>query len=653
MRKVLTCRMATVFTLLAAAVAQEVVTVAGFCRGSLSMASGVVSIGLLISTAGFHFLPASGQAKVKADVRTGVADNRYCSSQNVPNFGGSDGPASTPKTCFNTARANTPSPGKVWNIPNGAALSTVLASVKCGDVVQLVEGGTYSFTNLTLPAKTCDDRHWITIETAGLSQLPVEGVRITPCFAGVASLPGRSYQCVAPRNVMAKLVIKGSNGYIANGAADHIRFIGIEFTRQAGTGIVYNLFNGGTGEKIIFDQCWLHGDDDSSGDETTRGIFLGLSDYVAVIDSFFTDFKCIAGIGTCQDSQAINGGIGTPNGTWGTYKVVNNFIEAAGENILIGGGEASTAPTDFEIRRNYFFKPLTWDPTCTNPAACGGVLYDGGAKGHPLVVKNCFELKNGRRVFLEGDVFENSWGGFTQVGNCVTLTPKSQSNLCPKCLVTDIILRYSTIHNVCQAFQIFNAPSDSGGWAAGGNSYSIHDVIADKLYDSSLYGCGNGLNQLSTAVSAPEANLLHDISINHITQVSSQQVGSSFMFMGGPITAKQFNLTLTNSIFPGQQWGIHSVGGSSNQCAYQQSGSVGVLQACWKPIRFNHNLVAGGGDWGSGNKAVPNQTDIGYIDLPNRNYRLLPKSPGHAAGTDGKDLGADISAVNSAIEGVR
>ena len=580
-------------------------------------------------------------------------DNRYCTPQNAPTFGGSDGPASMPKTCFNTARANTPSPGKVWSVPNGAMLSTVLGLLRCGDVVQLVEGGTYSFTILTLPAKKCDDRHWITIETAGLSHLPVEGIRITPCFAGVASLPGRSYPCTTPSNAMAKLMIKGSNGRIANGAADHIRFIGIELTRETGSGIVYNLFDAGNGNKIIFDQCWLHGDDDSFGDETTRGIFLGLSNYVAVIDSFFTDFKCIAQAGACQDSQAINGGIGAPSGPWGTYKIVNNFIEAAGENILIGGGGASTTPTDLEIRRNYFFKPLSWDPTCTNPTACGGVLYDGGVKGHPLVVKNCFELKNGQHVFMEGDVFENSWGGFSQVGNCVTLTPKSQSNLCPKCLVTDFILRYSTIDNVCQVFQIFNAPSDSGGWAAGGNSYSIHDVIADKLYDSSLYGCGNGLNQMSTAVSAPAANLLHDLSIDHITLVSSRQLGGSFMFMGGPITPKQSNLTLTNSIFPGQQWGIHSVGGSSNQCAYHQPGSTGILEACWNPLMFSHNLIAGGGDWGIGNKVVPNQIDIGYIDLPNRNYRLSPKSPGHAAGTDGKDLGADTSAVEAAIAGVK
>jgi len=58
------------------------------------------------------------------------------------------------------------------------------------------------------------------------------------------------------------------------------------------------------------------------------------------VDSFFTDFHCIAVTGSCTDAQAIAGGVGTDPG--GPYKIVNNFLEASGENILFGGGPATT-----------------------------------------------------------------------------------------------------------------------------------------------------------------------------------------------------------------------------------------------------------------------------------------------------------------------
>src|SRR5256886_7571172 len=44
----------------------------------------------------------------------------------------------------------------------------------------------------------------------------------------------------------------------------------------------------------------------------------------------------------------------------GPYKIVNNFLEAAGENILFGGGPGTVSPTDIEVRRNHMFRPMSW-----------------------------------------------------------------------------------------------------------------------------------------------------------------------------------------------------------------------------------------------------------------------------------------------------
>ena len=134
------------------------------------------------------------------------------------------------------------------------------------------------------------------------------------------------------------------------------------------------------------------------------------------MDSFFTDFHCISGAGSCSDAQAIAGGGGDlPTGP---YKIVNNFLEASGENIIFGGG-ANPTPTDIEIRHNHFFKPLIW--------LKGQAGYVGAANGNPFTVKNLLELKNAQRVLVEGNILDYSWGGFSQSGFAILLTPKNQA----------------------------------------------------------------------------------------------------------------------------------------------------------------------------------------------------------------------------------
>src|SRR5277367_1406831 len=61
------------------------------------------------------------------------ADNRYCSTGNIPRFGASDGPAELPRSCFYTALDGTPSPNPPLNMPAGADLQAAFNAAKCGD----------------------------------------------------------------------------------------------------------------------------------------------------------------------------------------------------------------------------------------------------------------------------------------------------------------------------------------------------------------------------------------------------------------------------------------------------------------------------------------------------------------------------------------
>src|SRR5438105_3020525 len=271
-----------------------------------------------------------------------------------------DGPAELPRVYVTTTLVSTPAPGRVTIVNAGSSLQDALNSARCGDTIELQAGATF-VGSFTVPAKSCDNSHWIIIRSTALdSQIPREQVRITPCYAGVSSLPSRpAFNCSSVKNVMAKILANSRTAALTFAVgANHYRFIGLEITRPSGSGLVYNLAkmqNGGPTNHIIFDRVWMHG---TAQDETQRAIYLGGSTYLAVIDSYLSDFHCISMTGLCSEAQAIAGGGG--NLAMGPYKIVDNFLEASTENILLGGSAATLTPTDVEIRRNHFYKPRIW-----------------------------------------------------------------------------------------------------------------------------------------------------------------------------------------------------------------------------------------------------------------------------------------------------
>jgi hypothetical protein len=158
------------------------------------------------------------------------------------------------------------------------------------------------------------------------------------------------------------------------------------------------------------------------------------------------------------------------------------------------------------------------------------------------VVKNHFELKNATRVLLEGNVFENVWGGFSQFGAHILLTPKNQAqgsqNLCPICSVTQVTIRYNRFSTAAQVFQIANGKNGNGAYAKAGGFYSIHDNVADNLAYRGCYRCTNQYNQMSTGLDAPTANLLSNVSIDHNTFVVGTAVENSptqYWFLGSAV----------------------------------------------------------------------------------------------------------------------
>ncbi len=571
-----------------------------------------------------------------------TSENAYCGKGNVAQFGAKDGVAELPKACYYTALDGTPSPGKQIRVSAKADLAAAIEHAKCGDTLLLPAGTSFDVT--ALPSKKCDDQHYITVRTdTPDSKLPSEGTRISPAWGGVASLPGRppfAQPPGGPAKLLATIIVRRPSGAAVG---DHVRFIGIEWTTTPDTDIS-RIATAEHGDHIIFDRNWFH---PAEGKEVGHGV--GVFDgahMVAVINSYINGLNCIARTGKCTDATGVGGGKGDE--PISTLKIYNNFIESAGENILFGGSAATQVPTDIEIRRNHLFRPMLWKE--------GEPGYTPTASGQPYIVKNNFELKSAIRVLFEANLLENTWGGFSQTGYSILLTPKSQGNQCPICRVNDVTIRFNRIRNVAGVLQIANAFAKTGGSAADGGRYSIHDLFADNLHDKDYKGGGTFLILVSWQPP------IHDLQIDHVTAF----VTGKLLAVLNP-GAKLANFTLTNSVFSvGAERPVASAGGGPESCAgkSQGLGSEAVLQACFDPYKFEKNLIISErGSFPKGNFVVGSPEAAGIRDLKDavsKDPRLChakgpgcPKvSPGAGAASDGRDLGADIDAVEAAIAGV-
>jgi len=570
-------------------------------------------------------------------------------------FAGSnyDGPAELPRVTVPSAMADTPAPGSIISVNAGGDLQSALNNARCGDVIELQAGATFTGPFL-VPAKNCDINHWIWIRTSAPdSALPAEGQRATPCYAGVASLAGRpQYSCTNPQNVMAKVQMQtiGDGPFRIAAGASYYRFIGLEVTRPAGTkGPARLMFVKGTADHLVVDRSWLHG---APQDETHDGVNLNGMTNVAIVDSYFNDFHCISKTGACIDSHAVAGG--TSNTQDGPFKIEDNFLEASGEAVMFGGGAATLTPTDIEILNNHFWKPWQWMK--------GNPNFIGGADGNPFVVKNHLELKNAVRVLVQANLMENTWGGFSQTGGAILLTPKNQhtqsgANVCPLCQVTDVTICYVHVSHGGAGIQmatVLSGDAKDGAPALAGTRWSIHDVVLDDL--STKYVGGGTVFEI---MNGWPKNALNTVTINHITGFPDP---SSHMMIIGNLAknAPMYGLVFTNNLTVTGRYPVWNTGGGEASCAYKDV-PITSISNCFASYTFGNNgLIAPPPEyppstWPGSNMFPQTIYDVGFVDYNNGNggnYELQAHSPYKNKGTDGKDLGADIMGLNAALANV-
>ncbi|MFN0216651.1 MAG: hypothetical protein ACKVT2_20520, partial [Saprospiraceae bacterium] len=302
-------------------------------------------------------------------------------------------------------------------------LQAAINAANPGTVLVLDAGASFQ-GSYTLPNKTGNG--WIILMSSGTHYLPDQGTRIAPATTtGNPVYP--TQQSAMPKIITTNL--SGLPCFKTQPSAHHYRFVGLEITVDPSVLNSYGLvfFGDATAAQnnlnlvphdLLVDRCYIHGHTHAT--VMKGGVILNCANS-AVLDSYISDFHSIG-----FDTYAIAG----TNGP-GPFIIRNNYLEAAGENILFGGAASAIpglVPSDIEIRNNHFFKPFSW--------RVGHPSY----AGKHWTIKNLFELKTGKRVLLDGNILENCWADLPvgQSGYAILLTVRAEGGGSPQADVSDI-----------------------------------------------------------------------------------------------------------------------------------------------------------------------------------------------------------------------
>jgi hypothetical protein len=290
---------------------------------------------------------------------------------------------------YGAALAGTFSPG-----PHQLTLTDDLQgfvnATRGGDILILPDG--YYWTgHAILPVRA--DSNWVTIQSA--TNIP-SGMRVKPGDLKATLVTPDELPVVQNDYTNRNHALRPTHGW---------RFTGVEFTannQRAGLnyGLITFLFGdtpviGDISHDIDFERCYIHGD---GSNNYGKGI-IGNANNITVQDSYMSGF-----VSTFMEANAIN-----IYSSAGPINIINNYLEASGENVMIGGSGPdigpTLVPTRGTIQHNYFFKQPSW-------------------RGGRFIVKNLLEFKDGYGFLVDSNVFENCWLA-AQSGFALLITPRT------------------------------------------------------------------------------------------------------------------------------------------------------------------------------------------------------------------------------------
>ncbi len=475
--------------------------------------------------------------------------------------------------------------GKTITVNSGGNLQAAIDQANLGDIIELQAGATFT-GNFILRKKTGSG--WIYIRSSKESALPAPGTRITPTDAVN----------------MAKVLSAGQvSAFATVASAYNYRLIGLEIGLPTSVNDQFTLVSFGSGSEtklsdlpnnLIIDRCYIHG---NSTGNLKVGVALNCTNG-AIIDSRIDNIHAESGASTFESKT-----IACYNGA-GPLKITNNYLEASHINILFGGAVSSISnlvPSDVEIKCNTMTKRESWNPA---DPSFGGKIWG---------VKNVFEIKSGQRMLLEGNIFENCWpsdpnvAGGPQFGCAILLTTRDENGAMPWATIQDITFRNNIIRhtNCCVSFY--------GSEGKGEHRIKFENNVFEDI--GGKWGATDKTGRLF------QVTALDDLCFDHNTMLHTS---NNILFAYGTVS----NIIMTNNI---SQW---------------FDGFQGTTFGGWEKNVFVGGKAAG---FSVSNYFPAAISNINFVNFANGDYHLASNSIYKNAGTDGKDIGCDINALNAAI----
>jgi hypothetical protein len=530
------------------------------------------------SAAGYtlSFGPAPGVHTTHVDVGlveeyelTGLTDNtNYCFVVRAYNFLAD---TSTPsnEVCVKTAATIL--------VKAGGDLQAAFNQAQPGDTI-LLESNASFVGNFVLPAKTATSTNYITIRSSAANHLlPGPGIRMTPAYA--AQLP----KLRSPNSSPALSTAPGAHHY-------RLQYLEL-LANTTYTGTILSLGATSTNQDtldevphdLIVDRVYIHG---SQKYGQTRGIALN-SASTDIVNSHVSNIK------STGSSQAIAGWNGP-----GPYTIANNYLEAAGQNVLFGASAPSIpnlTPSDITITGNHITKPLEW-------------------KTQSWTVRTLVELRSARSVVIDGNVLENNWG--TDGGYAVRLDAAGSSTSTWSA-VQDITFKNNVVRNVGSGISLLRLNAT--------DTTQVSDItVRNNLFDAISIATTGGHGRFLLVAGASQ------VTVDHNTVISD---GISVVVAK---TWKTTSMVFTNNIVFDHGAAIDSP---------TTTPGLATIQVYFPLGQFFGSIYVGSNPltYPSSNYYPATVDAVGFVSFTGHDYRLSATSIFQNGATDGADPGVDYA----------
>ena len=576
-------------------------------------------------------------------------------------------------------------------VPAGGDLQAAINAARAGDTILLVPGATY-VGNFVLPVHGGTTH--VTIRSAASDAvLPAAGTRMTPAYAG--HLP----KIQSPNSAPALATRPG---------AAYWRLMFLEFpatyrgyydiiTLGDGSGAMTELSQ--VPQALILDRLYIHGDRIHG---QKRGVALN-SGSTTLVNSYISEIKAVG-----QDTQAAGGWTGPgPYHVENNYLEATGEVFLLGgsdpsipnlvpTNVVIRGntltrplswrdpvvptpvgaqvraetgGSLAPGPYDYRVvalrivnvniayssasaevtamvgasgraivtwprvadadgyfvygrdRTGQWQSWMTTTTTFVHDGATGGTVGAPPSWATMWQVKNLLELKNARNVRIERNLLENNWAS-AQNGIAVLFTPRNQDGGCPWCVVEDVTFDSNLVRNV------------AGGINILGHDYPNPSQQTRNIRIRNNVFANVGLDWGGSGYFAHMSGAARDVTFDHNTIISPRAYGV-LAVDGAPVHGFVF----TNNLARHHEYGI--VGTSA-------APGESTIDLFFPGSLLTRNVFAGNAStpYPSGNDSVAiGDFEIHFAAYAQGNYALKPGTDWERAGTDGKDLGADLALI--------